>query len=508
MLAGRGIQTKVIVSLSLLLILVLGVIIYSSITDLQKLSENSVKSQADRLAEAVYNGLMAPMTTGDSATIWAQMEDFRNNMSGVEIFVFGHDRIITYASDREAALKDLNGETSSAELITGLERLLAAQHTDITYHEERNDTPFVSVLKPMENHESCHHCHGSAKKVLGGVMVRLDVGEDHRNLAGMTWRSLVVGAIGALITVLCLVFLVYRLMIRPVRSIMTRLSVGADLLSAASEELASSSQGMAHGASQLAATNEECSATLKEIAEGGQGTAELTRSVAEMVEQNCGRSSESLQSLKSVVEAMSRVEEDSEKITTVVKTIDEIAFQTNMLALNAAVEAARAGEAGVGFAVVADEVRQLAGKAAEASSDTQDLLERVVKRIKDSGAAIRGVEDSFRIIVDSSEDIDQKYEKITQASSEQADGVSQVSGEVEGLDDVTQHLAASAEQVAAAGSSLIDQAKDMENIAAELARLIDGNKGDGRLPKALPQESSKVGSRKLLPPSAPKDVED
>ena len=506
MLAGRGIQTKVVVSLSLLLILVLGVVIYTGINDLKRLSEQNVKSQADRLAESVYNGLMAPMTIGDSATIWAQMDDFKNNMSGVEIFVFGHDRLITYASDRAAALKDLNRETSSTELTSGLDQLLSGRFTDTTYHEFRGDKPFVSVLKPMENHESCHHCHGAAQKVLGGVMVRLDVDEDQRNLAGMTWRSLIVGVTGALITVLCLVYLVYRLMVRPVREIMLRLSTGADLLGTASEELASSSQGMAEGASQLAATNEECSATLKEVAEGGQGTAGLTQSVAEMVEENCSRSSLSLQSLKSVVESMNRVEEDGQKIGTVVKTIDEIAFQTNMLALNAAVEAARAGEAGVGFAVVADEVRQLAGRAANASNDTQALLEGVVKRIQESGSAIRGVEDSFQTIVDSGVDIGQKYEKITKASVEQADGVSQVSREVENLDGVTQHLAASAEQVAAAGQSLIGQAKEMENIAAELARLVNGTGKDGRPRRALPLQRPAKGPRQLL--SAPTDDKD
>jgi methyl-accepting chemotaxis protein len=263
---------------------------------------------------------------------------------------------------------------------------------------------------------------------------------------------------------------------------------------------------MADGASQLAATNEECSATLKEVAEGGRGTAELTRSVAEMVEQNCNQSADSLRSLKTVVEAMSRVEEDGQKITTVVKTIDEIAFQTNMLALNAAVEAARAGEAGVGFAVVADEVRQLAGKAAEASSDTQALLDGVVKRIKDSGVAIRGVEESFQTIVDSGEEIGRKYEKITEASSEQADGVTQVSTEVEGLDDVTQHLAASAEQVAAAGRSLIDQAQDMENIAAELARLVNGDNSNGFAVKTVSQESTINRPHKMLP--SPDTMED
>jgi methyl-accepting chemotaxis protein len=178
----------------------------------------------------------------------------------------------------------------------------------------------------------------------------------------------------------------------------------------------------------------------------------------------------------------------SDETAKIIKTIDEIAFQTNILALNAAVEAARAGEAGMGFAVVADEVRNLAQRSAQAAKETATKIEGSLTR------TTQGVEISAKVAASLDEitakvrQVDELVAEVAGASREQTEGITQINIAVGQMDKVTQSNAANAEESAAAAEELNAQAETMKQSVGELQQLVDGHRqGATGRPAAAPR---------------------
>ena len=261
---------------------------------------------------------------------------------------------------------------------------------------------------------------------------------------------------------------------KTLRRSVTELGEASVQIATAASQVASSSQSLAQGASEQAATIEETSASSSEINSMAQRNTENSRTTAEMVAKSQDQFEETDQSLTQMVDAMEGITSSSQKISKIIKVIDEIAFQTNILALNAAVEAARAGEAGMGFAVVADEVRNLAQRCAQAAKDTASLIEDSITKSDSGKEKVDQVAEAIRSITADSARMRLLVDEINLGSVEQARGIDQIAKSVSQMERVTQSSAASAEEGAAAAQQLAAQAHTMQDIVSRINALVDG----------------------------------
>ena len=260
---------------------------------------------------------------------------------------------------------------------------------------------------------------------------------------------------------------------RALSAITGQLDSGADQNAAAARQVAAASQSLAEGASEQAASLEETSASLEEISSMTKRNAESSSQAKELANQTRSAAEAGASGMAELTRAMNAIKESSTSIAKIVKTIDEIAFQTNILALNAAVEAARAGEAGAGFAVVAEEVRSLAQRSAQSAGETATKIADAV------ACSERGVQISSKVaasceeIVVKARGVDELVAGIAAASKEQSQGISQVTTAVAQMDKITQANAASAEESASAAEELSAQAQSMRESVASLGELVE-----------------------------------
>jgi methyl-accepting chemotaxis protein len=171
--------------------------------------------------------------------------------------------------------------------------------------------------------------------------------------------------------------------------------------------------------------------------------------------------------MRKMTEAMEEISKTSKQIGAIVKTIDDLAFQTNILALNAAVEAARAGEAGRGFAVVADEVQNLAGKSAEAAKNTADLIENALTAIKKGTTYAKSAGTGLQSIVGQTTTVNKMVSDISAASEEEARMLSQISVGIDQISVVIQQNSSIAEETAAASQGLSGETKQLKEMVGK-----------------------------------------
>jgi methyl-accepting chemotaxis protein len=176
--------------------------------------------------------------------------------------------------------------------------------------------------------------------------------------------------------------------------------------------------------------------------------------------------------LEEMEASMRETHTQSDKISRIIKVIDEIAFQTNILALNAAVEAARAGEAGMGFAVVADEVRNLAQRCARAAKDTASLIEESISRSHDAKAKVDQVAAAIRAMTGESAKVKTLVDEVNSGSQEQACGIQQIGKAMAEMEQITQANAANAEKSAATAQELTAQSVTLKHVVDRLAAMV------------------------------------
>jgi methyl-accepting chemotaxis protein/methyl-accepting chemotaxis protein-1 (serine sensor receptor) len=293
------------------------------------------------------------------------------------------------------------------------------------------------------------------------------------------------GTIEACVTALGIVIaaalgvLVVRSITGSMHELVQEIANGAEQVSSAATQIAGASQSLADGTSQQAASLEETSASTEEINSMARRNSENSHSAADLVKQSDQRFSDTNRSLQEMVLAMGEINASSDKISKIIKVIDEIAFQTNILALNAAVEAARAGEAGMGFAVVADEVRNLAQRCAQAARDTAVLIEESINKSNDGKTKVDQVAKAIHTITEQSTQVKTLVDEVHLGSQEQSRGIEQIGRAIVQMEQVTQKAAASAEESASAAEELTAQSTALKDIVGRLNSMV-GNAGSTR----------------------------
>ena len=245
---------------------------------------------------------------------------------------------------------------------------------------------------------------------------------------------------------------------------MAEIKTSAKEVNAGAEQVSSGAQGLSQGATEQASSIEELSATVNDISEHIKKTAENTR-LANTEAQNAGKEvSHSDKQMQQMKAAMENINQKSGEISKIIKTIDDIAFQTNILALNAAIEAARAGVAGKGFAVVADEVGNLAQKSANAAKDTTMLIEETLQAVEQGTVLADSTAESLQRVVTGTGKVTELVNQIAEASVEQSRAVEQVSTGIDQISSVVQSNTATAEESAAASEELSGQANILNDL--------------------------------------------
>ncbi len=445
-------------------------------SDNLKHEEASYLQMVENLRKATEGALTDFMVAGEMDRFAKAMEAQKKVVGLQEFSVADFKGVVALSTVKERLKSTLPKELS--------EQLLKS-----TQLVQRKTADSYEFYQPLGVTTACIECHGNFKnKPVGGVFIYryntkplVAAGEEWIAFVdtmtdSIFYTSLVTALVMLVVLGSVLAWAVHSLVSKPLDEINHLLAENAEDLSHAAEAITNSSTQVATGASSQAAATEEASASLEEM--GG-----MTRRNADDASTAKQKADEALQATEAGVQAMSElvatikeITDSSQNMAGIIKTIDELAFQTNILALNAAVEAARAGEAGAGFAVVAEEVRALALRSAESAKMISTLVATSIERTKKGAQLSATTSQHFSQIAEMTHQEDSFVKQIARATEEQRQGIDQIVAAVHQIDTVTQRNVASGEETAAAAQQLNSQAQALKLHVQQLSALVHGKK--------------------------------
>ncbi len=463
-----------------------------------KETDKFFKANASRFLSEQLSALKTDMNSGDNSD--KLLERLTNVSLLYELIELG-DRILLAASTArsEGDLRAIDGAEKTFESIDKrLDELRAITHSeaDLSLVENLGTASrlykdaladLISIWPAVEDLNKQRRVTGS--EVMALTRDVHDAGlDDTRKASDQTVTRvsfstviMISGLLLAIVIGVSIAVFVIRAITKPIRQVVRGLLEGADQVASASSQVASSSLLLAEGASRQEAALEAGSASLGQIGSMTRQNADNALRANQLMQETSRLifvASRSMDQLTSFMTEVTSASEDTQKI---IKTIDQVAFQTKILALNAAVEAARAGQSGAGFAVVADEVRNLAMRTAGAAKSTAGLLEHTVKQVKEGYELVVRTNHEFAEVARSVTSCGGLVEEITAASRQQAGGIDRVSTAVVEIDKIVQQNAVSAEESASASEEMNAQAEKMKGFVAELVALVGaGGNGKGK----------------------------
>lgn len=286
------------------------------------------------------------------------------------------------------------------------------------------------------------------------------------------WLALLVFAITILVSAVIVQITIRRSITGPVLRVIEGVQRGADQAAQTSAEMSESGDLVARDAQEQAACIEETSASLAEMQATTQENANRAGEADRLMQEARKTVDEAAQAMEGLTNSMGLISKSSSQVAAVLKSIDEIAFHTNILALNAAVEAARAGEAGAGFSVVADEVRSLAHRAAEAARNSGDIIERTINDVNKGVELAKVAHEAFSQVTTQIAGGSQVMSQIAISSDEQARGITNIGQAISRIEHLTQNNAANAHKTAQAAGAMSAEVEATRKHLDELVAVV------------------------------------
>ena len=468
---------QVVGILTLILVAAFGAAIGFNIRSQDASLHEQSRLSSHMLTAAIEGAVFDALGAGRNQDVVQQLRQLKEKVPSLDASIFDFNRGITFSTIPEAAGKELDAFLTSPAAAAAAHRMLTdGKDAGELFDEEIRGAAHISIFKPILNEAGCHHCHGSSRKVLGGLHVRTSVETAVQMARSSRNQSILIGTVGSLALILAIYFLFQRLVNRPMQGLLelagrmrggdlshslevrgrteishmtARMNLVNQSLREMIGEIAAASNHLSSSATEQASALEETSASLEEMASMTQRNAQDAQAADRLMTTAKNVATQANRSMSQLTGSMEKISRASEETSKIIKTIDEIAFQTNLLALNAAVEAARAGSAGAGFAVVANEVRSLAMRAAEAAKNTSDLISGTTMNVAEGCAFVTQTSKAFSEVAGTMDKTAELVAAIAAASKEQALGIEQINKAVSEMDKATQNYAATAEELAA-----------------------------------------------------------
>ncbi len=454
---------------------------YRNVSSWKRLStENSSTIEAAewKAAENVFlsaeHAVSGSLERGEMEKFIKLLEAQRNLKGLLEFSLYDRQGCVTHSSDPKF-LKNKLPEELRSKLLSSTERI------------QRVHNGAFEIYKPEVVHADCLRCHTSWKTgMIGGVTAfRFSTDSLTESQAKTTaavkslrTKQILDGALSAMVVMglfVVLAFAVVRYQIAaPLLRIIQRLTATSEKVASTSSHLAVTSKSMAADAGEQASSLEETSASLEEMATMTRQNADHAQSAKDLANQARTAAEAGSTSMQQMNQAMDAIKESSRSIGMIIKTIDEIAFQTNILALNAAVEAARAGEAGMGFSVVANEVRNLAQRSAQAARETAAKIEDSMAKSERGVNTSAEVTASLQTIVEKVCKVDDLIADIAMASKQQNEGITQINTAMAQIDKITQSNAGTSQESAQSADELKAEAHALQSAVDDLQKMMGG----------------------------------